>query len=200
MIILKQLFNATVKYHNTKQLPLISTGAVLYSEEIHQYLYGIDKSLNIYEWINEYNSQQHQRYESHSKIIMQRIQSQLSCLVNSKKDCKKLITSSNLPTTTMRQSQIADNCRNQNPFQFNNHCHPTYANPINLSRSQNIPKYIKITNVVHLNNNYHQNVHIPTGYGAVHGVQFAVQHVRYHPIMVIPNHYLPNNTQFVLFK
>eukprot|EP01084_Bolivina_argentea_P012102 22679_1 len=80
--ILKGLFEGTVKYSNTKPLPIINGGSVMCSDEMHQYLFHLNNTLKIKQWIKQ--QEDSGNYKNISLIIVQHIRAQLNLIINNK--------------------------------------------------------------------------------------------------------------------
>merc|ERR1712176_1615844 len=168
--VMNGIFNAKVKYKNTKETPLIPDGTIKSSQHIKYFLYKIHQSLNIDKWLKEeiqketnLDSKKNNVHKSYkrsesAKNIAQRLRVQLLNLMNE----------------THHEKNNNNNAINNNDDNKNNDV------TLNVFPSEDIPLEDVIINTNNDNNNTNNGGY--NGYNGCHGSQQynASQH-RYNP-------------------
>merc|ERR1712154_139656 len=129
--IMDGIFNAKVKYENTKEIPLIPDGTIKSSKDIKYFLYKIDHSLNIDKWLKEeiekekkMDSKQNKSHKrsGNAKKIAQRLRLELINLINRgdhEKDDKKNNDTDDMNMVPL-QAVLINNNINNNMFSLQN--------------------------------------------------------------------------------
>eukprot|EP01084_Bolivina_argentea_P136640 240646_1 len=80
--IIHGLFNATVKFANTKENSLINSASVINAFQLQKWLFQLDDSLNISAWIVIEKQNSHNRNKGVGGIIMNKLRNNLTILSN----------------------------------------------------------------------------------------------------------------------
>ena len=84
MEIIRDLFDGTVHYANTRKQALINNGTLVLSEEIQRYLMALSSTLDVAQWLKEQNNApDRRRYGPLSKAVVERLRSELHRIADS---------------------------------------------------------------------------------------------------------------------
>ena len=84
MEIIRDLFDGTVHYANTRKQDLINNGTLALSERLQCYLLALSSTLDVAQWLKEQNRAPNQRrYGPFSKAVVGRLRRELHGIVDS---------------------------------------------------------------------------------------------------------------------
>ena len=82
--IIRDLFDGTVHYANTRRQSLINSGTITNSDELQKYILALNSSLNVAEWLKqEIESKRRKRYGPLSKAIARKLRGELHRITGS---------------------------------------------------------------------------------------------------------------------